>query len=170
MGFSRWLFKKKRSTEKENMTTLSDIIRGLQFCVNSSAEIMQQHYLTVADKYTDSETERLLTKRIKINDGYYMDVPLICLSDHHSLYIDEMNVKMNVNINDMALKEAEAALNGGGEDFSVARSSFSVELGSGEKDDGSNVGINIKFKSTPPPEAFARIIEKLDNMIAICEE
>lgn len=168
MDFSRW----KRKKENEGNITLSDVIRGLQFCVNSSAEIMEQHYLTAIDKYLDKKTKAPLTKRFFIKDGYAIDMPLICLSDHHSLYLDELDVKLNVNLKDMKVKETEYPLDNSelsvsDEKFTVDRSSFSVELGSAVQDEKGNstMDVNLKFKSTQPPEALARIIEKMDNAV-----
>lgn len=163
MDFPKW----KKKTASKSGITLSDVIRGLQFCVNSSAEIMEQHYLTAIDKYIDEKTHAPLTKRLQIKDGYAIDVPLICLSDHHSLYLDELEVKLSVNLRDIALKETNAPLNGGGKPFSIDRSSFSVELGSVAQDSDGNsmMDVTMKFKSTQPPEALARIIEKLDNAV-----
>lgn len=157
---------KKRKSDK-NGITLSDVIRGLQFCVNSSAEMMEQHYITAIDKYIDEKTRAPLTKQVQIKNGYAIDVPLICLSDHHSLYLDELEVKLNVNLRNMELKEANLPLNGGSKPFSVDRSSFSVELGSvvQDKDGSSTMDVTLKFKSTQPPEALARVIEKLNDTI-----
>lgn len=157
---------KKRRSEKSGIT-LSDVIRGLQFCVNSSAEMMEQHYLSSMDKYIDGKTHAPLTRTFQIKDGYAIDVPLICLSDHPSLYLDEMEVKLNVNLRDMELKETELPFNGGGKPFSVDRGSFSVELGSVAQDNEGNptMDVTMKFKSTQPPEALSRIIEKLNDTI-----
>lgn len=40
MAFTKWFSRDKKN--KSNSLTLSDIIRGLQFCVNSSLEIVEQ--------------------------------------------------------------------------------------------------------------------------------
>lgn len=163
MEFPKW---KKKPAGKSGIT-LSDVIRGLQFCVNSSAEIMEQHYLTALDKYIDEKTQAPLTRRLQIKDGYAIDVPLICLSDHHSLYLDELEVKLSVNLRDIALKETAAPVNGGEKPFTIDRGSFSVELGGAAQDGDGNsmMDVTMKFKATQPPEALARIIEKLDNAV-----
>ena len=126
MGLSKW----NKKADCENGITLSDVIRGLQFCVNSSAEMMEQHYLATMDKYIDPDTQAPLTKRFVIRDGY-----------------------------------AITPLSGDGAAFSIDRGSFLVELGSAVPDENAIMDINLKFKSTPPPEALARIVEKLDNEV-----
>lgn len=167
MGFSKWISKKKKTKREDSGITLSDVIRGLQFCVNSSSEIMEQHYLTTVDKYIDANTQKPLAKRFHINDDYAMDVPLICLSDHHSLYIDELDVRLNVNLKDMDIKEATAPYQGDNKEFSVDRSSFLVELSNvtQDKKGNSNMDVKLKFKATEPPEALSRVLEKLDNAV-----
>ncbi|MEH2934329.1 DUF2589 domain-containing protein [Acutalibacter sp. JLR.KK004] len=161
MGISKW----NKKEDHEEGITLSDVIRGLQFCVNSSAEIMEQHHLATMDKYIDPKTQAPLAKRFVIRDGYAIDVPLICLSDHHTLYLDEMDVKLSVRLKDINIKETTAPLNGDGSKFSIDRGSFLVELAGAVPDEDAAVDVNLKFKSTPPPEALARIVEKLDNAI-----
>lgn len=48
MGISKW----NKKEDHEEGITLSDVIRGLQFCVNSSAEIMEQHHLATMASIT----------------------------------------------------------------------------------------------------------------------
>ena len=138
---------------------MSDVIRGLQFCVNSSTEIMEQHHLATMDKYIDPKTQAPLTKRFVIRDGYAIDVPLICLSDHHSFYLDEMDVKLSVRLKDIDIKETAAPLSGDGSKFSIDRSSFLVELAGAVPDKDATIDVNFKFKSTPPPEALAHFVK-----------
>ena len=73
---------KFQKVKSNSQTTLSDIVRGIQFCVNSSIEILERHFITQIDKYID-EDNKALTKTIKINDKYALDVPLFCLSLIH---------------------------------------------------------------------------------------
>lgn len=55
---------KFQKVKSNSQTTLSDIVRGIQFCVNSSIEILKRHFITQVDKYID-EDNKALTKTIK---------------------------------------------------------------------------------------------------------
>ena len=56
MFFSKW-FNKNKVDGCENMAesdqTLSDIVRGMQYCVNSSAEMIERQYMDRIDRYFD---------------------------------------------------------------------------------------------------------------------
>lgn len=156
-------FQKKQSNSQ---TTLSDIIRGIQFCVNSSIEILERHFITQVDKYID-EDNKALTKTIKINDKYALDVPLFCMSDHSALVLDEMEVRMKVNLKDFKIKELEGISGKEDNNFYVTRSSFDVDTNNCSKNAADNIDICMKFKSGDPPEAVSRISEKLTNAINV---
>lgn len=173
MSFSRWLSNRVNGSKKQNKEeglTLSDIIRGIQFCVNSSVEIAEQHYTTSINKYVDRE-DKVLSRRVFVRDNYAMDLPLLCLSGHQSLQFDEMMVKMNVNIRDVDLKKASIGDVQGDDQnssFEVTRGAFQVELGSPHPHDGStNMELEMKFKAADPPEAICRLIDQLNNTITL---
>lgn len=160
-------FQKKKS---DSQPTLSDIVRGIQFCVNSSIEILERHFITQVDKYLD-EDNKALTKTIKINDKYAVDVPLFCMSDHNALILQEMEVRMNVNLKDFEIKELKQIDNENDNEFAVTRSSFRVDAANCSVNNSNNIDICMKFKSGDPPEAISRISEKLTNAINIyCTE
>jgi hypothetical protein len=174
MAFSKWFAgrgggKRKQGKDEEGLT-LSDVIRGIQFCVNSSVEIAEQHYATSIAKYVD-EADKILSRRVFVRDGCAMDLPLICLTGHQSLQFDEMKVKMNVNIRNIDLKTASVGnLRGGGGDsaFEVSRGTFGVELGSPTPREGTtSVELEMKFRSAEPPEAMCRLIDQLNNSITL---
>lgn len=119
--------KRFQKSKSNSQTTLSDIIRGIQFCVNSSIEILERHFVTQVDKYID-EDNKALTKTIKINDKYALDVPLFCMSNHSALVLDEMEVRMKVNLKDFKIKELEGISGKDDENFYVTRSSQCVFL------------------------------------------
>lgn len=158
--------KRFQKSKSNSQTTLSDIIRGIQFCVNSSIEILERHFVTQVDKYID-EDNKALTKTIKINDKYALDVPLFCMSNHSALVLDEMEVRMKVNLKDFKIKELEGISGKDDENFYVTRSSFDVDTNNCSKNDADNIDICMKFKSGDPPEAVSRISEKLTNAINV---
>ena len=180
MAFDRWRSGKKDNDSNSSMT-MADIIRGIQYCVNSSLEIVEQHYATFLKNFIGDDG-KIITRQIYINDDYVMDLPDICLAAHNSLALDEMEVKMNLNIKSMDKKKAYRIFDENtkvkrrgktesakAEEFEVSRSSFDVELGSPsvDKDGSTRMEITMKFKAGDPPEAVSRLIDQLNNTIAV---
>lgn len=153
---------------KKESLTLSDIIRGMQHCVNTSAEIAEQHYTHTFEKFFDSGG-RLLTQPVKIGDTMQMDIPLLCMSNHNSLEFEEMHIKMQIHIQDMQQKQTETPFEYGTEKYQFTRSSLNVALGEVHKDNDetSPAEIEMIFKRSTPPEAVARLIDRLNNAIQI---
>ncbi|MCM1145560.1 MAG: DUF2589 domain-containing protein [Lachnoclostridium sp.] len=177
--FSRWNGRDKKKTKEESMT-LSDVIRGIQHCVNSSIEIVEQHYLNELQKYV-TEDNKIKTERIFLDDVHYMDIPLISLTSHNALEVDEMKIKMRVNIRDADVKKATVITEnaGGGENrrnnsneenetYDVSRSSMMVDVCNVSRDgDGANMEIQMKFKVSEPPESLSRMLDALNNSIVV---
>lgn len=172
----KWFGRDKKKSESSSMT-LSDIIRGIQYCVNSSVEIVEQHYINTINKYMNEDNE-IRKERIYLDDGHYMDIPLICLTGHNALEVDKMKVKMRVNIRDMDLKhimvdnetdtESEDGEASEDDSYTVSRSSMLVDVCNVSRDeDGANMEIQMTFKTSEPPESLSRIIESLNNSLVV---
>ena len=173
MAFTKWFSKDKKIEASQGQSlTLSDVVRGLQFCVNSSTQIAEQHYATTLNNYLDKNNKPYI-KRVRLDHEHFMDVPLLCLTDHNSLTIDEMKVKMNVNIRDMALKEANYSVADEAETLdaagnTVSRSCMLVDVCNVmPQQDGTALELQFTFKASQPPESFSRIMDTLNNAIAV---
>lgn len=157
-------FWKSKSEKNKISVTLSDVIRGIQHCVNSSVEILENHFITQLDKYVDTNNT-VLKKTIKIDEKHAVDIPLFCMSNHNALNLDEMEVNIKVNLLDLDIKEFGSSYKGGDELFSVTRSCFNIDAVNCNRNDENNIDIRMKFKATETPEAISRISEKLANTI-----
>jgi len=96
--------KSARERKRGEEMTLADIIRGLQYCVNSSQDIIEQHHINSFNRFFD-ENGAPLVKTIKIMEGAAMDIPMVCMNSHSSLILDEMEVKLDLMIKKTALKQ-----------------------------------------------------------------
>mgnify|MGYP002539543691 FL=1 len=169
MFFSKW-FNKNKVDGCENMAesdqTLSDIVRGMQYCVNSSAEMIERQYMDRIDRYFD-ENGAPLTYTVRLPDGSSMDVPLFALMNHSSLILDEMKVKMAVSIRKLDSKKSNVMYKDENslEDV-VSRTAFKVTLcdqGIPCESNGRSVDIEMTFKSGDAPESVARLVDQLLN-------
>ncbi len=137
MALKKW---NKKSCSKNSIMTLSDIVRGIQFSVNSSIDILERHFSNQLEKYIDSNN-KFFTKTVKLNDNYAVDIPLFCMSDHNALILDEMEVRMKVDLKDFEIKEVENTCSS--EIFSVSRSSFCVDANNIDSKNPNNIDICI---------------------------
>ena len=186
-------FGKRGGGRRGDGITLSDIIRGLQYCVNSSQDIIEQHHVGALARFFD-KSDRPLIRTIKFGNAA-IDVPLLCLSGHTSLVLDELSVKLNLMLRNTALKAMTGDPNAAdqtqnpGDSNSAAqnernsgkrlrgrsdgkkpaptatRTSFGVDLANVQGPDRryANLEIGMKFKSANPPEMLSRIIDRLNN-------
>lgn len=85
--------RKKRSEEEESQRiesqTLSDVIRGMQYCVNAAADITEEHYLSQLSEYFD-ENHRPVMFEYHNNTGETVQVPVFTLMNHTELLLDEI--------------------------------------------------------------------------------
>ncbi len=141
----------------QSKQTFSDIIRGMQYAVNTAQEILEQHHIQLLNKYFDNNGIPI-TKQIKISNDKILDVPLISVINQNSLSIDEMEIEFNVRINSVELKELEDEKN------NIERSSFTVDFTPNENSDN-KVLVKIKFKTKEKPEGVSRIVDEFDKKI-----
>lgn len=170
MAFIKWTSKAKKKSERKSMT-LSDVVRGIQYCVNSSIDIVEQHYINTVQQYL-TEEDKIRTERVYLDDMHYMDIPLICLTGHNALEVDKMKVKMKVNIRDMDLKQAMMEEESGEESEedmpSISRTSMLVDVCNVKHEsDDTNMEIQMTFKASNPPESLSRLLESLNNSLIV---
>lgn len=171
-GLKKLFWKSKEQAAQDNDTTLSDIIRGLQHCVNQSREIASLQYITDIKNFLD-ETGKPFHQTVRIGENGVMDVPLMCLLNHDALELDEMEVDLDITLKNMALKKpmpvSDDPENQNKDELGhLSRTAFVVDLNSA-KIDGSytKLGLKLKFKADSPPEAVSRIIEKLNGQVSV---
>ncbi len=166
------LFWKSRQPNKKDGVTLSDIIRGLQYCVNQSKKIASVQYLTEFKEFLDADGKPY-KQTVRVGENGAMDVPLICMLNHDALELDAMDVALDITIKNMALKTPEPVSGDSTKDVQnneveyLSRTAFMVDLNSANLEGGyTKLGLTLKFKSGSPPEAVSRVIEKLNGQVS----
>jgi hypothetical protein len=179
MAIGKW-------NSKTGGITLSDIIRGLQYCVNSSLDIVEQHYISSLAKFFTSTTEKgpsdkdneiweVDRQTIKINDSARIDVPFVSMADHSSLMLDEMDIKMSLSLKNSDLKKSADIIGKIGKNITqqentgtpvIERKVFEMDI-SNAKFGGNRTQMDLtfKFKSTAPPETVSRLLDKLNDTV-----
>lgn len=154
-----------------NISTLSDVARGMQHVVNATQEVLEQHYIRMLDRFLEPDGSAR-TMSVKLKGPYRLDVPLITLLNPPSLALDEMQVQMSVRIDSESVKTFPPPAGASG---TMSRSSFMVTMApmpdaSGtagpESHRPSNIiDITMKFKAGDRPEGVTRIINEFVAMM-----
>ncbi|RGB68795.1 MULTISPECIES: DUF2589 domain-containing protein [Oscillospiraceae] len=146
-------------------TTLADIVRGIQYCVNSASEIVDRQYVAQLDQYF--ENGRPLVYPVELPDGSRMELPLFTLMNHSALALDKMKVSMTVGVDEVNTKSTDVPI-ANNENFKLERASFQVRMGApAKKNGGQGVRLEMTFKAGEQPEAVARLAEQLCNGIKL---
>ncbi|MGN0505900.1 MAG: DUF2589 domain-containing protein [Lachnospiraceae bacterium] len=153
--------KVENTPEQENQT-LSDVIRGMQYCVNTAAEITEEHYLSQLSEYFDEEGNPVMFT-YRNSRGEIVEIPVFTLMNHAELLLNEISVKMSLPIKYSELKrteEEDKAI----DNFVVSRSTFYLDnLATSSKGKGGEIEIEMRFKAGERPEAVSRIVDQLMN-------
>lgn len=149
-------WKKKTTTQ-----TFADIIRGMQYAVNTAHEMLERHHITLLNKYFDCEG-RPEKKELWLNTEQKIEVPIITLINQGALSIDEMEICFKSKIDGITVKSAPAT--GTGKDIEIDRTTFEMNFTPSERD-GNVVDVRIKFKSIQPPEGVSRIVDEYNKIL-----
>ena len=173
---------KKKSENTDQ--TISDIVRGMQYAVNTAQEVLQDHQFRLMKKYFNTKTGRPLMRHIVLPDGREVSIPLLTLIPSNILSIDELEMNFSVKIASAFVKtfEDKIEVDNGKEiiekrnrtSLGVFFSSITRKKNSGNlentndidtESDADVITIKMKFKSVEEPEAASRIREMLYNQI-----
>ena len=147
-----------RKTKEQQ--TFADIIRGMQYAVNTAHEMLERYHVALLNKYFDDEGHPE-TKAIWVNDKH-MNVPLITLINQSSLSIEELEICFKAKIDGVILKSSKMPETG--KDIEIDRSAFEMNFAPSTRD-GNTVDIRIKFKTTLQPEGVSRIVDEYNKLL-----
>lgn len=159
------LFNKK---EKPQTRTFSDIIRGLQYSVNTAQQILERHHLYHFKKYFDDNGVPVM-REFQLSDNRVLNVPEISLIGQHALAIDEMEIEFNARITAV---ETKNDMESGDIDEQkpkwIDRACFDVDFSTVSKSDNL-LHVKIKFKAVDQPEGVSRVVDEYDKMVSPIE-
>lgn len=156
------------NNEKNAPQTLSDLIRGLQYSVNTAMEMIETRNVELLGRYFSPQGEPL-TKRLNINDTTAVEVPLISIVNPSAINIKEVEMDFSVRIvfSEVRRKCPQEGFAAGDRaaqfDNRLKRSNLEISF-DGSKE-ASRMQVHIKFESKPIPEGLARIIDEYDKTI-----
>jgi hypothetical protein len=154
--------------------TFSDIIRGMQYAVNTAQDTLQnQQFNQMRQYFQDDGTPHIMY--INLSDGRRIYIPQITLVPQSLLAIDELEMSFSVQVAHTEVKdglepEKGEQQNNGKTAKGPDRSSFQVQFTrralaeeeGRQAPDMGTISVKIKFKSIPLPEGAARVLDALN--------
>jgi hypothetical protein len=150
--------------------TFSDIIRGMQYAVNTAQETLQNYQFHQMQRYF-REDGTPYTVFVILSDGRRVEIPQITLVPQSLLAIEELEMSFKVQVAHTDVKSGYSGEKETAEALAEPdRSSFQVQfarraVSGGEEGGGPEAGtisVSIKFKSIPTPEGAARVLDSLN--------
>lgn len=160
--------KKRRRPAHPDVTTLSDIARGMQHAINSAQEIIEQHYTRLFKRYLDKNGDPLMLT-FNLTPEHVVKAPLLALIQPAALALEEVTIEMAVEVNHATVKKVPTPAH----DTDLARTSFDVSFASGKRSstgqsdddetrsrDDNAIHVVMKFKRGDPPEGVSRVLDE----------
>lgn len=148
---------------EKNKETLSDIVRGVQYAINSATDAISQHYVKYLDTFFEEQEDgqfKAKTLNLTLDDDHKMEVPVISLTPQSGLHLKKLKMKMGLEISESQVKEIN--------DEGHKRSKFKVQMASNDtsvKRKGKIVDIEMEFEAEDPPEGVMKVLDYYTNTI-----
>lgn len=145
-----------------NEQTISDIIRGMQYAVNTAENMLTARQMEKLSSLFDADGKPKM-QHITLPDGRQIGIPIASLTPTSFLSIGEIEMEFAVKISNSVTK------GDGLHERTTCRVSFigTERKGIWGKDNsnGGIVRIKMKFNERNEPESIARIREILDSTV-----
>lgn len=153
--------------KEDTPQTFSDLIRGLQYAVNTAQQMLSAHQQMLFNRYFE-EDGTPYCRTVNVADKK-LTVPYISLVNHQALGIDEIELEFKAQVDSTMLKDNthRSADNPGSQ---VDRSSFEMSFAPCSSECKTNVmDVKVRFKQLEPPEGFLRVTDAYDKVIKTSE-
>jgi len=136
--------------------SLEDIIKGLQYAVNSAQEMIRAQQISAMREYFDNDGNALY-QTIKTVNNDTMKVPLISLVPHNVLLIDEAQIEFSTKVSSVAASNPELSPG----ELDTRHTGFDMDVTS--VNGGNVMGVKVTFKAAKTPEGVARVIDECNK-------
>lgn len=146
---------------KKEKYAFSDILKGLQYAINSTQDMLQAQHLQGIMKFWNSNDGSPVSQKVKIGDRV-LDVPLMALVPQSHLEMDDVEIKFKARIGDIASHSTVDKLQNG---QNLTRADLQMEMDGIKATDDDVMEITIRFKAKDTPEGVARLTDEYNKMI-----
>lgn len=149
------LFKKKQTF------ALSDILKGVQYAINSAQEMLHAQQVQNLMKFWQSNDGSPVTQKVLIGERE-LDVPLLTLVPHSHMEMDDVEIKFKAKVGDVVSQSMVNGLNG---DDILGHTDLKMEMEGVRATDSDVMEITIRFKDKETPEGVARLTDEYNKQI-----
>ncbi len=147
--------------DKKQKHAFSDILKGLQYAINSAQDMLQAQQVQNLMRFWNGNGGTPITQKMKIGERE-LDVPLMTLVPHSHLEIDDVEIKFKAKIGDIASHSVADRLQG---NQSLTRADLQMDMKGIKATDDDVMEITIRFKSKETPEGVARLTDEYNKLI-----
>lgn len=147
--------------QKKEKYAFSDILKGLQYAINSAQDMLQAQQMQGLMKFWNSNDGNPVSQKVKIGNRE-LDVPLMSLVPHSHLEMDDVEIKFKAKIGDIASHAVADKIQNG---QNLTRAELQMEMDGIKSTDDDVMEITIRFKAKDTPEGVARLTDEYNKMI-----
>lgn len=96
---------------KKQTFALSDILKGVQYAINSAQEMLHAQQVQNLMKFWQSNDGAPVTQKVLIGERE-LDVPLLTLVPHNHMEMDDVEIKFKAKVGDVVSQSMVYGLNG----------------------------------------------------------
>lgn len=146
---------------KKQFYALSDILKGLQYAINSAQDMLHAQQVQNLMKFWKSNDGTPVTQKVLVGDRE-LDVPLMTLVPHSHLEMDDVEIKFKAKVGDIASQSMSNGLKG---NDNLSHADLKMEMDGIKATDDDVMEITIRFKSKETPEGVARLTDEYNKHI-----
>lgn len=146
---------------KKQKYAFSDILKGLQYAIDSAQEMLQAQQVQGLLKFWSTNDGNPLTQKVKIG-GRELDVPLMALVSHSHLEMDDVEINFKARVGDIASHALADKLQ---ENGSLSHADLQMEMEGIKAADDDVMNVTIRFKAKDTPEGVARLTDEYNKQI-----
>lgn len=150
-----------RLFNKKSKYAFSDILKGVQYAVNSVQEMLQAQQIQNLKKFWQENDGSPVCKKVKIGDRE-VDIPLAELVSHNHLTIERIEVKFKLRIGDV---EIHSIMNRLENKSNLAYAELQMTMDDIQVTDNDVMDITIQFKLKESPEGIAHLTDYYSKQI-----
>lgn len=139
----------------------SDILKGLQYAVNSAQDMLQSQQVEGLMKFWSTDNGDPVTKKIRIGNRE-LEVPLMALVPHAHLEMDDVEIKFKTRVGDIASQSASDKLQ---KNQMLTHADLRMEMDGIKATDEDVMEITIRFKAKETPEGVSRLTDEYNKLI-----
>lgn len=147
--------------EKKKKYAFSDILRGLQYAINSAQDMLQAQQVQGLMRFWSTHDGKPVTQKVLVGERE-MEVPLMTLVPHSHLEMDDVEIKFKTRVGDIASHSETDRLRG---NQPLTHADLQMEMDGIKATDDDVMEVTIRFKAREMPEGVARLTDEYNKQI-----